>query len=77
MDYYDDNPLKVNKRINLLSHIKQSRMNERKERKALNTKRKAELLLEQEKQLDLKHQEIYEKENFKKCEVFETRDQFD
>lgn len=79
MDYYDDNPLKVNKRNNLLSHIKQLRKKERSERKALRLQRKAEMLAEQQKQyeLNLKFQEINEKEKLKKFQVFEIRDCFD
>lgn len=79
MDYYDDNPLKVNSRKILLSHIKQLRKTERTARKALRAQRKAEKLIEQEKQreLNLKFQEIDEKEKLKKCEAFEIRDSFD
>lgn len=78
MDYYDDNPLKVNKRTNLLTSIKQTRKAERKARKALKAQRMAELLIEQEKQreLEIQFQEISEKEKLKKCERFEVRDQF-
>lgn len=78
MDYYDDNPLKVNKRINLLTSLKQLRKTERKARKALKVQRTAELLIEQEKQreLDVKFQEISEKEKIKECEKFQVRDQF-
>lgn len=79
MDYYDDNPLKVNKRNNLLTNLKQTRKAERKARKALKAQRMAELLIEQEKQreLDMKLQEIVDKEKRKKCENFEVRDRFD
>ena len=78
MDYYDDNPLKVNKRNNLLINLKQTRKAERKARKALKAQRMAELLIEQEKQneLEIKFQEIADKEKLKKCEIFEVRDQF-
>lgn len=78
MDYYDDNPLKVNKRNNLLTNLKQTRKEERKARKALKAQRMAELLVEQEKQreLDEKFAEIDEKEKLKKCESFKVRDQF-
>lgn len=78
MDYYDDNPLKVNKRIVLFTNIKQMRKAERKARKALKAQRMAELLIEQEKQRELerKFQEIAEKEKLKKCEIFEIRDTF-
>lgn len=78
MDYYDDNPLKVNKRTNLLTCLKQTRKTERKARKALKAQRMAELLIEQEKQreLDVKFEEITEKEKLKKCEKFQVRDQF-
>lgn len=78
MDYYDDNPLKVNKRTNLLTNLKQTRKAERKARKALKAQRMAELLIEQEKQreLDAKFAEIDEKEKLKKCEAFNVRDQF-
>lgn len=79
MDYYDDNPLKVNKRNNLLNNLKQTRKAERKARKALKAQRMAEMLIEQEKQreLDEKLQVIAEKEKLKKCESFEVRDRFD
>lgn len=78
MDYYDDNPLKVNKQNKLLISLKQTRKAERKARKALKAQRMAELLVEQEKQkeLDAKFQEIAEKEKLKKCEAFDVRDQF-
>lgn len=78
MDYYDDNPLKVNKRNNLLINIKQMRKAERKARKALKAQKMAEALIEQEKQneLDLKFFEISEKEKLKKCEAFQVRDCF-
>lgn len=79
MDYYDDNPLKVNKRNKLLTNLKQTRKAERKARKALKAQRMAEMLIEQEKQreLDIKFQEIADKEKLKKCESFEVRDHFD
>jgi hypothetical protein len=78
MDYYDDNPLKVNTRSKLLTNLKQTRKAERKARKALKAERMAELLIEQEKQreLDVKFQEIAEKEKLKKFESFQVRDQF-
>jgi hypothetical protein len=78
MDYYDDNPLKVNSRTNLLTSLKQTRKAERKARKALKAQRMAELLIEQEKQreIDLKLQQISEKEKLKTCEKFNIRDQF-
>lgn len=78
MDYYDDNPLKVNTRNNLLTNLKQTRKAERKARKALKAERMAELLIEQEKQreLDLKFDEIEAKEKLKKFEAFQVRDQF-
>lgn len=78
MDYYDDNPLKVNRQNNLLTNLKQTRKEERKARKALKAQRIAEILIEQEKQreLDIKFQEIAKKENLKKCEIFTVRDQF-
>lgn len=78
MDYYDDNPLKVNKQKNLLTNIKQMRKAERKARKELKAIRMAELLIEQEKQreLDIKFQEIAEKEKLKTREIFEVRDTF-
>lgn len=78
MDYYDDNPLKVNKQNNLLINIKQMRKAERKARKELKAIRMAELLIEQEKQreLDIKFQEIADLEKFKTREIFEVRDTF-
>lgn len=78
MDYYDDNPLKVNKRNNLMVHLKQTRKAERKARKALKAQRMAEMLIEQEKQreIDIKLDEISEKEKLKICKKFEIRDQF-
>jgi hypothetical protein len=78
MDYYDDNPLKVNKRINLLSNLKQLRKAERKARKALKSQRMAELLVEKEKKraIQVLHDEISEREKLKKCEKFDIRDQF-
>lgn len=62
-----------------MTNLKQTRKAERKARKALKVQRMAELLVEQEKQreLDLKFQEIDEKEKLKKCEIFTVRDQFD
>lgn len=78
MDYYDDNPLKVNNRNNLLTSLKQTRKVERKARKALKAQRMAEKLIEQEKQheIDIKLREISEKEQLKTCEKFSIRDQF-
>lgn len=75
MDYYDDNPLKVNK---TLTNLKQIRKTERKARKALKAQKMAELLIEQEKQrqLDLKFEEIAEREKLKKIDPFSIRDQF-
>lgn len=77
MDYYDDNPLKVNKQINLLTHIKKMRKAERKARKELKAIRMAELLIEQEKQreLEIKFQSI-ETEKFKPRAIIEVRDTF-
>lgn len=79
MDYYDDNPLKVNTRSKLLTNLKQTRKAERKARKALKAERMAELLIEQEKQrkLDERFREIAEKEKLKTFEPFKVRDQFD
>lgn len=78
MDYYDDNPLKVNTRSHLMTNLKQTRKAERKARKALKAQRMAELLIEQEKQreLDTKFEEINEKERMKKFEAFTIRDEF-
>lgn len=78
MDYYDDNPLKVNKQNNLLTNIKQMRKAERKARKELKAIRMAELLIEQEKQraLDIEFQEIAELKKLETREVFEVRDTF-
>lgn len=78
MDYFDVTPAKVNKRNNLMAHLKHLRKAERKARKALKTERMAELSIEKEKKraLDEQDQEIYEKEKLKKCEKFEIRDQF-
>lgn len=78
MDYYDDNPLKVNKRNILLTNLKQTRKTERKARKALKAQNMAEMLIKQEKQreLDIKFSVILEKEKLKKIEIFQVRDQF-
>ncbi|KAG5685061.1 hypothetical protein PVAND_014262 [Polypedilum vanderplanki] len=54
MDYYDDNPLKVNKFMPLL---KKMRKEQRKARKALKAKRKAELLTKKEEKEKNKKEE--------------------
>lgn len=76
MDYYDDNPLKVNL---LFISLKQQRKAEYKIRKALKAQRMAEELERTEKQkiIDLELQAIQDKENLKPKEVFVIRDQFD
>ena len=76
MDYYDDNPLKVNL---LFISLKQQRKAEYKIRKALKVQRMAEELEKNEKQkiIDLEIQAIQDKENLKPKEIFVIRDQFD
>ena len=76
MDYYDDNPLKVN---HIFISLKQQRKAESKIRKALKLQRMADELVEREKQnaINTKLQEIQEKENLKPKELFSIRDQFD
>lgn len=56
MDYYDDNPLKVNK---IVKDIKKMRKEQRKARKALKAQRMAELLAEKEQKNQLTLQ-VYE-----------------
>jgi hypothetical protein len=57
MDYYDDNPLKVNR---LVKDIKKMRKEQRKARKALKAQRMAELLAEKERKHQLKLQKYTE-----------------
>lgn len=57
MDYYDDNPLKVNK---IVKDIKKMRKEQRKARKALKAQRMAELLVENEPKNPLTIQEYEE-----------------
>lgn len=78
MDYYDDNPLKVNQRNQLYVSIKKTRKAERKARKALKAQKMAELAAEREKQLELEqqYQEIREREKLKKIKPFAIRDEF-
>lgn len=76
MDYYDDNPLKVNQRNQIYVSIKKIRKAEKKARKALKAQRLAELAIEQEKQRE--YDEMHEKEMMKKpFQSFTIRDQFD
>lgn len=67
MDYYDDNPLKVNR---LVKDIKKMRKEQRKARKALKAKRMAELLEAKEKTED------YSQENREKLKRFSLQDSF-
>lgn len=60
MDYYDDNPLKVNK---IVKDIKKMRKEQRKARKALKAERMTELLVEKEKQ-NYSQEEINEHKKF-------------
>lgn len=69
MDYYDDNPLKVNR---LVKDIKKMRKEQRKARKALKAKRMAELLEAKEK----KQHENYSQENREKFKRFSLQDSF-
>lgn len=75
MDYYDDNPLKVN---NTIISLKKLRKAERLARKALKAQNLAELLVQQEKQreLNIKLKEIDDKEKLKPIEIFPIRDAF-
>lgn len=72
MDYYDDNPLKVN---TFMPHIKKMRKEQRKARKALKAKRKADKLAMNEGQIDenqndsndsFEYRDYYELEKMKK-----------
>lgn len=70
MDYYDDNPLKVNK---FMPHIKKMRKEQRKARKALKAKRMAEKKEGQmnnknqkENDVDDEYRDYYELERMKK-----------
>jgi uncharacterized short protein YbdD (DUF466 family) len=75
MDYYDDNPLKVN---TFLPHIKKMRKEQRKARKALKAQRMAELLAKKERQQQIELQEYDEYlEKMKKFEPFTIKDSFD
>lgn len=60
MDYYDDNPLKVNK---IVKDIKKMRKEQRKARKALKAQRMTELLAEKEQKNQLTIQEYEEYSN--------------
>lgn len=75
MDYYDDNPLKVN---NIIISLKKIRKAERAMRKALKAHNLAELLVQQEKQREtnIKLEAIDAKEKLKKIEIFPIRDAF-
>lgn len=75
MDYYDDNPLKVN---NTIISLKKLRKAERLMRKAIKANNLAELLIQQEKQREtnLKLEAIDAKEKLKKIEIFPIRDAF-
>lgn len=87
MDYYDDNPLKVTK---FMPHLKKMRREQRKARKALKTKRMADLLAKQEavvaanelqqSQFDESDEgeyiDFYEREKMKKCIRFSLQDSF-
>ncbi len=69
MDYYDDNPLKVNK---IVKDIKKMRKEQRKARKALKAQRMAELLAKQEE----KHQLTLEEYEKYSNEIFDEREKF-
>lgn len=81
MDYYDDNPLKVNK---IVKDIKKMRKEQRKARKALKAQRMAELLAEKEQkqQINIEVYEEYsnemfdEQERLKKFVRFSMQDSF-
>lgn len=75
MDYYDDNPLKVN---NTIISLKKLRKAERLMRKALKAKNLAELLVQQEKQraINIQLEAIDAKEKLKTIEIFPIRDAF-
>lgn len=78
MDYYDDNPLKVNK---IVKDIKKMRKEQRKARKALKTQRMTELLAEKEQKNQLTIQdysnEMYDEQvKLKKFIRFSTQDSF-
>lgn len=73
MDYYDDNPLKVNHRNQIYVSIKKTRKAEKKARKALKAQRMAELAelaMEKEKQRN-------DEADKKPFQPFSIRDQFD
>lgn len=70
MDYYDDNPLKVNR---LVKDIKKMRKEQRKARKALKAKQMAELLAEKEQK---QQHEDYPQENEEKFKRFSLQDSF-
>jgi hypothetical protein len=74
MDYYDDNPLKVN---TFMPHIKKMRKEQRKARKALKAKRKAELLAEKERQKKPEtYLDYYEREKMKEFIRCSMQDSF-
>lgn len=75
MDYYDDNPLKVN---NTIISLKKLRKAERLMRKTLKAHNLAELLVQQEKQREtnIKLEAIDAKEKLKNIEIFPIRDVF-
>lgn len=78
MDYYDDNPLKVNK---IVKDIKKMRKEQRKARKALKAQRMAELLAEKEQNNHLTMQEysneMYDEQvKLKKFIRFSAQDSF-
>lgn len=75
MDYYDDNPLKVN---NTIISLKKLRKAERLMRKAIKAKNLAELLVQQEKQraINIQLEAIDAKEKLKTIEIFPIRDEF-
>ena len=70
MDYYEDNPLKVNR---LVKDIKKMRKEQRKARKALKAKRMAELLAAKEQK---QQHEDYPQENREKFKRFSHQDSF-
>ena len=83
MDYYDDNPIKVN---TFMPHIKKMRKEQRKARKALKTRRKAEKLAMEEGQINenqndsndsYEYRDYYELERMKKVIKISLQETFD
>jgi hypothetical protein len=78
MDYYDDNPLKVNK---IVKDIKKMRKEQRKARKALKAQRMTELLAEKEQETLQEYEEysneMYEEQvKLTKFRRFSAQDSF-